>query len=112
MIPPSLLHLQLISLSTRTKPQPAGPSLHLLAPSRRPQLPRHVHPRHGVRDLHPALHPPRRPARGLPPRSHGPHRNGRLRDRSRRDTRPQGRDIHSQHQQRKPASGSGGVQRV
>ena len=57
--------------------------LPLPPPTRRPELSRHVHPRHGLRDLHPTLHAARRTTRGLPPRGDGADGDGSLRGRGR-----------------------------
>ena len=78
------------------RPQRAQHSILVLLPStsRRSQLARHVHPRHGFRNIYTPLHAPSRSSRSISSRSHGFDSHSCLCGCRRRDTGTQVCDIH------------------
>ena len=93
-------------------PRPKHLQLLLPPSARRPQLPRHVHPRHGLRDLYSPLHAPGRPKRGIPPRSHGLHIRLRHLHRPGGNRSLETRNIHPLHKQRLAAPRPGSLLRL
>ena len=111
--PPRPLPLAAQTLVPRATPLPFHPGrrIQLLFPASpgRHQFTRHVHPRHGLCHLHPALHPPGRSTGCIPPGSHGVNRNDGLRGGLAGDTGVEVWDLHIEHQQRQPVARPGGV---
>lgn len=87
-----------------SRPQRAQHSVLVLLPSaaRRSQLTRHVHPRHGIRDIHTPLHATRRSSGSVPSRGDGSDGHRCLCGCSRGDSGAQIRDVHIEHKQRQP----------
>ena len=91
----------------------ARPELILLPPTaRRHQFARHVHSRHGIRELYTPLHPPSGHAWSLPPRGHGLDVHVCLHRGRRRDPHAQGGDLLSKYHKREPAVRPGGLLRL